>query len=240
MGRPAINTVFNNVDAHKTDREAFNTTQPVEQPALFEQHFQDVLTSLGAADPAGLAGVLLPDVLTYQTGNTSGFLNGRRLKDDVIDAELGLVTNGGITTDCVANDSAITKALAVPRTGQLSASQTRLGIPGTAARRSPGRHIRGRLGRAVLPRSRHCSRSPSCRVPVPQLEPVRGHRRVARAPAIAVNNAADLTNPQTRDLRLWRAWTRPTLTGASPSGSSAPRPPLTQRTTGARSAMSSI
>jgi hypothetical protein len=49
-------------------------------------------------------------VLTYQTGNTSGFLNGRRLKDDVIDAELGLVTNGGITSDCVSNDSAITKA----------------------------------------------------------------------------------------------------------------------------------
>jgi hypothetical protein len=110
IGRPAINTVFNNVDPHKTDREAFNTTQPVQQPQLFEQHFQDVLTSLGAADPAGLAGVLLPDVLTYQTGNTSGFLNGRRLKDDVIDAELGLVTNGGITSDCVSNDSAITKA----------------------------------------------------------------------------------------------------------------------------------
>ena len=68
MGRPAINTVFNNVDPHKTDREAFNRSQPVEQPRLFEQHFQDVLTSLGAADPAGLAGVLLPDVLTYQTG----------------------------------------------------------------------------------------------------------------------------------------------------------------------------
>ena len=28
MGRPAINTVFNNVDPHKTDREAFNQTQP--------------------------------------------------------------------------------------------------------------------------------------------------------------------------------------------------------------------
>ncbi len=110
MGRPAINTVFNNVDAHKTDREAFNTTQPVQQPALFGQHVQDVLTALGAADPAGLAGVLLPDVLTYKTGDTSGFLNGRGLTDDVIDAELNLVTNGGVTTDCIGNDSAITNA----------------------------------------------------------------------------------------------------------------------------------
>ena len=110
MGRPAINTVFNNVDVHKTDREAFNTTQPVQEPALFGQHFQDVLTTLGAADPAGLTSVLLPDVLTYKTGDTSGFLNGRRLKDDVIDAELNLVTNGGVTTDCVDNDSAISNA----------------------------------------------------------------------------------------------------------------------------------
>jgi uncharacterized protein DUF4331 len=107
MGRPAINTVFNNVDQHKTDRDDFNRTQPIEQPRIFGQHVQDVLTALGAADPAGLASVLIPDVLTYQTGNTGGFLNGRRLDDDVIDAELNLVTNGGITTDCVSNDSAL-------------------------------------------------------------------------------------------------------------------------------------
>lgn len=105
MGRPAINTVFNNVDPHKTDREAFNTTQPVKQPDLFGQHVQDVLTALGNSDPAATESVLLPDVLTYQTGNTSGFLNGRRLADDVIDAELNLVTSGGLTTDCVDNDS---------------------------------------------------------------------------------------------------------------------------------------
>ncbi len=111
MGRPAINTVFNNVDsAHKTDREAFNRTVPIEQPKLFGDHVKDVLTHLGAADPAGLAGVLLPDVLTYQTSNTGGFLNGRRLTDDVIDAELNLVTNGGITTDCIGNDSAVSNS----------------------------------------------------------------------------------------------------------------------------------
>lgn len=111
MGRPAINTVFNNANASHFDREAFNRSQPAEQAALgFQAHAQDVLTALGAADPAGLAAVLIPDTLTYQTGNMSGFLNGRRLTDDVIDAELNLVTNGGITTDCIGNDSAFPSA----------------------------------------------------------------------------------------------------------------------------------
>jgi hypothetical protein len=107
MGRPAINTVFNNANENQFDREAFNRTQPREQDQLgFQDHAEDVLTALGAADPEGLAAVLIPDVLTYETGNMSGFLNGRRLADDVIDAELNLVTDGGIPSDCVANDSA--------------------------------------------------------------------------------------------------------------------------------------
>ena len=107
MGRPAINTVFNNAQAHKYDRELFNRTQPAEMVAAgFRDSTEEVLEGLGAADPAGLAAVLIPDVLTYQTGNTGGFLNGRRLADDVIDAELDLVTDGGIPSDCVANDSA--------------------------------------------------------------------------------------------------------------------------------------
>jgi len=107
MGRPAINTVFNNVEANHSDRGKFNRTDPKNQVgAGFRDHVEDVLTALGAADPNALAGVLIPDVMTYETGNTSGFLNGRRLTDDVIDAELNLVTNGGLTTDCVNNDSA--------------------------------------------------------------------------------------------------------------------------------------
>ena len=35
--------------------------------------------------------VLLPDVLTFDQSSTDGFLNGRQLADDVIDAELGLL-----------------------------------------------------------------------------------------------------------------------------------------------------
>ena len=108
MGRPAINTVFNNANEHKYDRELFNRTQPAEMvDAGFRDSAEEVLTALGAADPEGLAAVLIPDVLTYTTGNTDGFLNGRRLADDVIDAELGLVTDGGIPSDCVDNDSAL-------------------------------------------------------------------------------------------------------------------------------------
>jgi len=33
-----------------------------------------------------------------------GFLNGRKLSDDVIDAELGLVTEGTVKTDCVTGN----------------------------------------------------------------------------------------------------------------------------------------
>jgi Domain of unknown function (DUF4331) len=106
MGRPAINTVFNNVEMNQSDRQDFNETKPSRQVNRgYRDHVEDVLTALGAADPEGLAGVLIPDTLTFTTGDMSGFLNGRRLADDVIDAELGLVTDGGIDSDCVSNDS---------------------------------------------------------------------------------------------------------------------------------------
>jgi hypothetical protein len=106
MGRPAINTVFNNVQMDQSDRQAFNETKPHRQVADgYRSHVEDVLTALGSADPAGLAAALIPDLLTYTTGDMSGFLNGRRLTDDVIDAELGLATNGAVPSDCIANDS---------------------------------------------------------------------------------------------------------------------------------------
>ncbi|MGZ4280572.1 MAG: DUF4331 family protein [Gaiellaceae bacterium] len=44
-------------------------------------------------------------MLTFDTSSSAGFLNGRKLTDDVIDAELGLITNGAVPGDCVANDS---------------------------------------------------------------------------------------------------------------------------------------
>lgn len=112
MGRPAINTVFNHTDATK---EANNRTLPTDDRALLRDNTIGVLTALkpvsGYSDAqiAGIADVLLPDTLTFKVGMAGGFLNGRRLNDDVIDAELSLVLNGKALTsgDCVnGNDKA--------------------------------------------------------------------------------------------------------------------------------------
>ena len=102
MGRPAINTVFN----HGNEKNDFNHTIPSQQyKAPFSTNVIAAFQGLGGyslADATKYAHVLLPDTLTYDTsGQAVGPLNGRKLTDDVIDAELGLVTNGGIKTDCV-------------------------------------------------------------------------------------------------------------------------------------------
>ena len=107
MGRPAINTVFN----HGSDKDLFNVTPPERQRSTvtstgqtFLQNFIATLEALGgynASQAAGIAEILLPDILTYDYASPAGFLNGRKLADDVIDTELGLVTNGHITSDFV-------------------------------------------------------------------------------------------------------------------------------------------
>jgi len=100
MGRPAINTVFNKGE----DKDTFNSIQPSEDRALFLDSFVHTLETLGGYSPdaaTGIAEILLPDILTYDYTNPAGFLNGRKLTDDVIDIELALVTNGAITGDGV-------------------------------------------------------------------------------------------------------------------------------------------
>jgi Domain of unknown function (DUF4331) len=107
MGRPAINTVFN----HGTDKDLFNVTPPDRQRSTttstgqtFLANFVAALETLGgysASKATGIAEILLPDILTYDYTSSAGFLNGRKLTDDVIDAELSLVTNGQITSDFV-------------------------------------------------------------------------------------------------------------------------------------------
>jgi len=106
MGRPAINTVF----MKGSRKREFNRGRPHNDPAEFTADVVGVLTTLGGAlggtsytatAAAGLAGILLPDILTYNYASSGGFLNGRKLDDDVIDIELGLVTNGARTTDGV-------------------------------------------------------------------------------------------------------------------------------------------
>jgi hypothetical protein len=116
MGRPAINTVFNTKlvepapGAASLSKNQFNATPPSQQRTAFGGKFRtnvvNTLAALGGYDPDGaggdIANLLLPDVLTYNTADPLGFLNGRDLDDDVIDIELGLVTANGITGDCVA------------------------------------------------------------------------------------------------------------------------------------------
>ena len=124
MGRPAINTVFNTrlVDANAGQtKNRFNTTNPDKQPTAYGGLFRtNVITTLtninqvldtdeafgctdyDATTAGAIADILLPDVITYDTSTpAAGPLNGRALADDVIDAELGLTTNGCVTTDGV-------------------------------------------------------------------------------------------------------------------------------------------
>jgi hypothetical protein len=103
MGRPAINTVF----LHGDRKNLFNEGRPQDDQRDFRGDVVETLMSLGNSEERAnaLADVLLPDILTVDTSSSAGFLNGRQLSDDVIDAELNLITNGAVTTDCVANDS---------------------------------------------------------------------------------------------------------------------------------------
>lgn len=119
MGRPAINTVFNNqyVDANPgRAKDRFNKTPPTAQRTAFKGEFRNNIIGtlmninglLGtgcddydAATAAAIADILLPDLLTYDTTLDASFLNGRALADDVIDIELGLTTNGCVTSDGV-------------------------------------------------------------------------------------------------------------------------------------------
>ena len=63
------------------------------------------------SDDAGkinaLANFLLPVILTVDVSSSAGFPNGRQLNDDVIDTELGLITEGFVTKDCVPSDNSI-------------------------------------------------------------------------------------------------------------------------------------
>ena len=121
MGRPAVNTVFNTslVDGNaSTTKNQFNATPPAQQRTALGGKFRanviKTLTMINGALETGcpdydagtaafLADILLPDVITYDTTTAANgeALNGRNLDDDVIDAELGITTNGCVTSDGV-------------------------------------------------------------------------------------------------------------------------------------------
>jgi len=119
MGRPAINTVF----IPSAQKDAFNNTKPGNDVATWKSTVVSALNGL-KSDPA-LADALLPDILTFDTAKPFGFLNGRKLTDDVIDAELQLVTANPAASDNVANDSTF------------SGSFPFVGAPNTAAAPTP-------------------------------------------------------------------------------------------------------
>lgn len=101
IGRPAINTVL--IPAHRKDE--FNQASPADDLATFGADVNATITSLSSqANADALTPILLPDVLTFDTSSSAGFLNGRRLTDDVIDAELGLLSAGAVTTDLVGTN----------------------------------------------------------------------------------------------------------------------------------------
>jgi Domain of unknown function (DUF4331) len=130
MGRPAVATVFvpNNPFEPKgsepSKKNTYNKGKPSGDQAAFRGEVVDTLKVLFSLNDAagddkaddagkidGLADILLPDILTFDTAKSEGFLNGRRLADDVIDAELNLITEGAAKTDCVSkNDKAFPNA----------------------------------------------------------------------------------------------------------------------------------
>jgi hypothetical protein len=134
MGRPAINTALvppvPRTDLSRGDRRtAFNQGSPGTDVANFRADLFAVLTNPNGiykrtqSDAAALldsalgptvlgpATGLLPDVLTvdlskqFSDPTYQGFPNGRRLRDDVIDIELNLLTNGAVKTDNVDDDN---------------------------------------------------------------------------------------------------------------------------------------
>lgn len=109
MGRPAINTVFIPAD----QKDNFNATKPSSDVSAWKPTVVAKLEALGRtpADADTLANALLPDILTFDTGQAFAFLNGRALANDVIDAELQLITGNNAATDNVANDSTFLTAL---------------------------------------------------------------------------------------------------------------------------------
>lgn len=102
IGRPAINTAL----IPTARKDEFNQSAADQDPVNFGDDVRAAITSLSdAANAAALTDILLPDVLTFDTSNAGGFLNGRQLADDVIDAELNLLSGGAVLGDGVdAND----------------------------------------------------------------------------------------------------------------------------------------
>ena len=142
IGRPAINTVLIPSDR----KDEFNAASPDADFMAFGDDVNAAIAGLSnQANADTLTSILLPDLLTFDTSNPDGFLNGRQLADDVIDAELGLLSAGAVTTDGVdTNDSpfltvfpflAAANTAAVPEPGIASLGLIAVGCLATRRRR---------------------------------------------------------------------------------------------------------
>jgi hypothetical protein len=89
------------------DEDNFNLMVPDDDAQLRATASARIQFAYGvsASYADGVAAFVLPDVIPFNTTSYSGFPNGRRLSDDVIDAEFSLLTNGALTSDRVVNDS---------------------------------------------------------------------------------------------------------------------------------------
>ena len=153
MGRPAINTALippvprNNL-ARGERRNAFNAGLTRNDRRDFNADMKSVLQgsvfNRSVTDATFLTAALLPDMLMFQIGNPGGFGtligpgpgfftgpfaggqvlgNGRQFRDDVIDIELNLLTNGAIPRDNVGDDNGlrVTDGSVDPVSGQIRA-----------------------------------------------------------------------------------------------------------------------
>ena len=124
MGIPAVNTAF---VASGSDKDDFNVSAPAQDEGLFTGVLTETIMNrygLTLGQASGLADFVLPDVLPF--GDLSGFPNGRRLEDDVIDTDLTLIFGvfgpavPGLQSDGVdANDKPFSQVfpyLATPHT----------------------------------------------------------------------------------------------------------------------------
>ena len=116
MGRPAINTVL----IPNANKDAFNSAVPAEDTSFIPHRRPGARPPCSATPTTAMAHaqLLLPDLLTFDTSNSTGFLNGRQLTNDVIDAELSLLSDGTVTTDNVAKRLRLLRHVPLPRNAQ--------------------------------------------------------------------------------------------------------------------------
>lgn len=105
FGLPAVATVF----IPTALKDAYNQAVPAGDRATFKPLIVSKLLAFGVASATAdaLGDALTPDIQPIDLSQPTGFLNGRKLDDDVITAELGLIfgSNAALNDDHVdAND----------------------------------------------------------------------------------------------------------------------------------------